>query len=212
MEKKELLSILKSKGYSPERVGEFFKSVSNSGNSFRDVFDDLTSIREVVLWVVGCNGRALEYTLPEFKNDKEVVMAAVINDVHGLAYANDLMKGDRDVLLMAVSFNGSAIKYASQELCDDEELVEMAISKSLYGNVLSYASARLINKPSVVLSALLKANKHERVRAVFKDASDELKSVVGSQDPIVVLKSMVSKDELSLKLSVGLSNKKGLKI
>ena len=59
---------------------------------------------------------------PELQADREVVMAAVINNPHALKFASPELHADREFILAAVTNNGEALKYASPELKYDREV------------------------------------------------------------------------------------------
>lgn len=97
----------------------------------------------------------------EFRNDKEIVLAAVSQSSMSptadvLEYASESLRNDKEVVLAAVkakSFSVSkALSFASQILRDDKEVVLAAVSNQ--GSSIQYASKRLQSSREVVLSAV----------------------------------------------------------
>ena len=128
-----------------------------------------------------------------FRNNKEVVLAAVKQDFNALLYASDKLKDDKEVVLEAVKQNGFSLVCVSDRLKDDVE-VAMAVVKQ---DVLAFSclSIRLKYDKYFVLSVLeqsdldlyfvpdeLKNDKEVVLAAVgknycaFKYASNELKN------------------------------------
>ncbi len=224
MKASELRSVLIDEGYSSKAICDFFKEMKSCDYDLSKFSDDLRAIYSVVLWTVKYNGFALEYAGCELNNDSDIALAAVLEDgmalkfvserLRGdknivmtavlkrgsaLQFANTIMLNDRDVVLAAVKSNGYALKYASEELRADKEIVLAAVSnsKSTSGVALSYASDNLKDDPDVVFAALL----HEKNKGVLSDniryASKKLQDLIGTQDPLEVLGSIVSKTNLS---------------
>ena len=61
-----------------------------------------------------------------FRNNKEVVLAAVKQDFNALLYASDKLKDDKEVVLEAVKQNGEALNYVSDRLKDDKDVLNVA--------------------------------------------------------------------------------------
>ncbi len=57
--------------------------------------------------------QSLYYASEEMQRDKEVVLAAVIQDGNTLQYASEEMQEGKEVVLVAVKQNGLALRYAS---------------------------------------------------------------------------------------------------
>ncbi len=238
MKKVELSSLLKKKGFSSEKINGFFDSI-NDGLSISTIDKDLKDVREVVLWAVSNNGYCLEYVNEDFRSDREVVLWAVKNAGTSLCFANETLRNDKELVIVAVSGNGHALSYASDSLCGDKDVVLEAIkntsasfqyaNKELRDNkdfvlsaimsarfiykILPHISSRLKSDPEVMLLSLISVQGDKiKVNNTFKHASEELKCMVGEQDPLVVLKSIVEKEQLSIKIDTSCSNKKGIKI
>jgi hypothetical protein len=123
--------------------------------------------KDVVLAAVKQNGRALEYVSEELKSDKEVVLAAVAQTVAALKYVSEELKGDKEVILVVVTQNGWALNYASKELKGDKEVVLAAVKQNR--NALEYASEELKADKEFMMAAVTK-NIH-----ALEYASEDLK-------------------------------------
>jgi len=62
------------------------------------------------------DGRALHFTAPALKADREVVLAAVRQNGRALKFASAEMQADREVVLAAVRQNEWALGFASPTL------------------------------------------------------------------------------------------------
>ena len=56
---------------------------------------------------------ALQFASGELREDREVVMAAVVQNGYALEYASEELRGDREVVMAAVAQTGSAFEYAT---------------------------------------------------------------------------------------------------
>lgn len=102
----------------------------------------------------------------EFKNDKDVVMAAVKGGCN-FYFINKTYKSDKEVVIEAVKMTGSALTYASKELKNDKEVVMEAV-KNL-GIILQEASEELRSDKEVVLEAV------KNMGSALQYTSEELK-------------------------------------
>jgi len=94
--------------------------------------------------------------------------------------------------------------------------VELAIANitanSTYGAPLQFASNRLKNDPEVILYALLMADVNGWKGEIFAFASEELKGIVGNQNPIECLRSLITKEKLLNKVVESSKVQKKIKI
>ena len=98
--------------------------------------------REIVLAAVNNNGYALIHASQELRNDREIVLAA-INNGCSLYLVSEELKRDREIVMAAVTQNGYDLKHASLELQYDREIVLAAIKQNR--NALSYVYRILYN-------------------------------------------------------------------
>jgi hypothetical protein len=108
--------------------------------------------KEVIMDAVMQNGRALEYASASVTNDKEYWMAAVTQHCIALWYASDIMKNDKEVVLVAVKHYGRALEYASVAMKNDKEVVMTAVAG--HDTALEFASDALKNDKEVVMAAV----------------------------------------------------------
>ena len=133
--------------------------------------------RDIVLAAVRQSGLALLYASDDLKKDKDIVLAAASQNVGALAYASWGLRKDRDFMLAAVKKDCRALRFASEELSKDPEFVLEAVKKNSY--VLQFLSEELRKDPDIVLAAV------KQDGCALEDASDELR-----KDPDIVLAAM----------------------
>ena len=113
------------------------------------------SDKEVVLAAMGKNAGLLKDAPRFFREDKDVVLAAVMNDGRALEFVWEraFIWGDyKEVVSVAVRKNGEALQYACKTLQNDREAVLAAVAQN--GGSLQYASATLWEDDEVVKTAL----------------------------------------------------------
>jgi hypothetical protein len=126
--------------------------------------------RAVVLAAASLDAMAASIALkeadPQLLADKEIIVAALRNDVSLLTYAAVSLKGDRDVMMMAVTTSGSTLRHASAALRDDRDIVLAAVVQNKpirrwHGGMepsenssLQYASEALRQDRELVLAAV----------------------------------------------------------
>ena len=142
---------------------------------------------EIVLAAVSQNGSALRYASEELRADRETVLVAVRNCGSALRYASEELRADPAIVLAAVSQNGCALRYASAELKADREIVLAAVSQE--GMALFYASDALRDNPETVLAAVSQDG------MALEYASEEWRD-----DPAIVL-AAVSQDSSALQFA-----------
>ena len=108
--------------------------------------------KEEAIKLLKHNAFALEILDAKFKNDREIVMAAVNNDGYALEYASDELKNDREIVLASVNKDGDALEFASDELKNDKEVVLAALAK--YVSPFQFASEELKNDKNLIIQAL----------------------------------------------------------
>ena len=108
--------------------------------------------REFVLEAAKRNGRILSWVDPSFKNDREIVLEAIISHPYNAMSYPKFME-DRDFVLSAVKREPLVFPYATSFL-DDKEIALEAVKGDAYE--LVQASERLKNDKDVVLEAIKK--------------------------------------------------------
>ncbi len=197
MEKEDVLLTLESRGYSSDKSEEIFHIMNTDISPFflSKVGVDLSSVREIVLWVVERHGLALKYVDSKFKGDREIVMAAVRNNGKSLRFANKKLRSDREIVNADVSVNGHALCYASNDLMDDKEIALSAIKNNCYA--LRYVSDKLRNDKDVVFSALAHSGMPVIDLVILEYVGEELRNSIGIKSPLRVLEIMIEKERLS---------------
>ncbi len=125
-------------------------------------------------------GRALEHTSPKWKDDPDVVLAAVKNGCvlseSNFQYASERLRNDGDFVRQCVKLKNDSLKYASDALLHDKEFIISVVNDvgfalkyvphfhhdkdvvmsavSERGSALQYACNELKNDRDVVLSAV----------------------------------------------------------
>jgi hypothetical protein len=105
----------------------------------------------------------LEYASAELKGNRELVLAAVVQDGRALQYASAELQGDREVVLAAIGQNGMALEDASAELKGDREVVLAAVAQN--GLALKHASAELRRNEGIVRAAVAQDPAAEKLAA-----------------------------------------------
>ncbi len=188
-------------------------AVAQYGYALSWTSEELRADREVVLAAVNNNGKSLYYASDNLRADKDVVLAAVKNNGYALEYANDSLRADIDIIMAAVmGDDGEAIVFASKKLRSNKNVVMAAASSAPFGGVLENVGNKLRDDPEVVLAVLLSSSDSILIDVNLKFASDRLRNIIGNDDPIDVLKSIVNKSSLSNAIISTNIQKKRLKV
>ena len=103
-------------GFSPYQP----QPTNQDGRTLEWASDGVKEDRGVVLAAVG-KGWPLKRVPEEMQGDREIVMAAVRQDVWALEHAAQEMKDDKDIVLAAVKQDGWALSFASARLRNNSE-------------------------------------------------------------------------------------------
>lgn len=68
-------------------------------------------------------GQILYYSIPEFRDDKEIVKLAVEDKPIIIKYASNRLKNDKELGLIAIEKDKSSFKFLGEELKKDEEIL-----------------------------------------------------------------------------------------
>lgn len=112
------------------------------------IYEDLSKERALLLK----HPEFFDLSNPKFKQDKEVVLAAVSHEGTALEYASEELRDDPDVVLAAVLDEGMALEHASERLRDDVKIVLNALSQDAMA--LGFASEFLRSVPEIVTFAV----------------------------------------------------------
>ncbi len=235
-----LLSVLVRHGYSRENSFHIIEVLEDNVFNLKQLSGEIAAIREIMLWAVGVDGRSLKYAAHNFKNDREIVLKAVKNagnalefvgehlcadreiilaaleqNGYALHYVNEELKGDRDIIYAAIKCNGLVLKYANEKFRDDKEIALIAATMTRgFGTCpLEYMSERLKNDKEVVFISLLSAKENDYpIEDVLANVSDELRDVIGRENPLEVLRSIIENESLSNAIISANTQKKRLKV
>jgi len=108
--------------------------------------------RDFTLGQVKGNGMYLERVLPEFKDDKEVVLTAISQDGLAAEYASSRLRGDPNFMLQAFSRDIRSLKYATHELRNNAEFMERAFDVSSMAFTL--VGAQLKRNRQIMIDAM----------------------------------------------------------
>ena len=92
---------------------------------------------------------ALSSAPERLKDDKEVVLLALINNGLALREASERLKDDKEVVLRAVGFHPFALFYASERLKDNKEVALIAVKG--YGYILNSVSNLFRNDSTAIV-------------------------------------------------------------
>lgn len=121
----------------------------NPNGSLRNAPSKFRNNREIVFAAVKNEGMALEYASAELRADREIVTAAVKNKGSALEYAHVEFKSDREIVLEAVKNDGMALKYASLNFQADREIIKEAITNN--GMAIIYVWSGWLNVDREIL-------------------------------------------------------------
>lgn len=139
-----------------ETVARWVDTLDDDGLRLQEAPAYLRAEREVVLAAVIQNGRALRFASSELQGDRDVVQASVQEHGRALRYAPAPLQADSDLVTSAVKTNGFALEFASDSVRDDRRVVLAAVQ--LGGEdgaaVLAFASDELRRDREVLLAAI----------------------------------------------------------
>lgn len=95
---------------------------------------------------------AFFFASPTLKEDGEIIIEAVKNNIKILECVPEKVKNERAFALKLVSINGLAIYYLPDKFKDDFEMVQQAVKNN--SKALQFSSERLRNDRSIVLLAM----------------------------------------------------------
>ena len=108
--------------------------------------------KDVALAAILNNAIALKFAGPDVKKYFDIVKIAVSNNYNTLNYADDVLKDEDDIVLSAIYNCGLALMYAGDKAKDKEFIVKKAVSHNAYA--IKYASPRLQNDPEFLLELI----------------------------------------------------------
>ena len=128
--------------------------VTKNGIALRDFSSSFKNDRDIVLAAVKNTGIALQFASEELQNNFDVVLAAVSQDGYAISYASYDLKNNRQILLACCDTRSHIINLSelTNELKSDEEFILAALE----GNSKNWqhVSEQLRGSPTFILKAL----------------------------------------------------------
>jgi hypothetical protein len=84
---------------------------------------------DIVRAALSSDVRNIQFASDRLKNNKELATELILRQWSILRYLGNEIRGNRDIMLLAIRQNGMAIQYATEELLKDKELVDEAIQQ-----------------------------------------------------------------------------------
>lgn len=129
-----------------------------SQNGFMlSILPDFKDDREVVFAAICQKGNAISFASEDVQQDRDFILRAVRQNGRVFAHVNDKFKADREIALAAVQNTADAIRYAAPELRADRELGELALLRDPYN--LQFVGAELRRDERLVLAATKRRTK-----------------------------------------------------
>ena len=123
-----------------------------------------------IIRVMESNGLQLKYVDKAFKNNEDIVLAAVTENGLALEFADDSLKSNEAIVLAAVRQNRLAFEFADDSLKSDKAFVLAAVTQN--GLALKFAHDSLKSNEDIVLAAV------RQNRSAFKFADRSLKKTI----------------------------------
>ena len=109
--------------------------------------------RDIVAAAVGINGDALGWAHPDLQDDEEIALIAVKQRFPAFEYLSPRLKKNRTIVKAALTRDGLTFGFIEDPyLQDDEELATLAVENE--GFALEYLSPRLKREGKIVLMAV----------------------------------------------------------
>lgn len=108
--------------------------------------------RDSVLLAIQNDDMDPYYRHEKFRNDREIVLAAVSKYGGTLFGASNELQNDREIVLAAVARHGEILCDISDEFCNDKEIVLTALVQD--GSLLKWASSELQNDKEFLMTAI----------------------------------------------------------
>lgn len=152
----------------PEQTHKPYKFFINETNKL-DVMSKIVTFNEKIkklgnnyllnlnfsesMQLVSKNGLFLKF-IPQFKSNRDVVLASVKNCGLALKYAHKNLQNNKKVVLEAVKNNGYSLKYASNKIKNNKFIVSEAIGN--HGIAFKFASYQLKNNIEIIFKSIEK--------------------------------------------------------
>mgnify|MGYP001339461979 CR=1 FL=1 len=169
---------------------------------------------------VGLSHEILKDWVQPFVDDKEVMLASLVNNSYIANEASARLKADKEFMIEAVQSCSGIFKEATAELRDDIEVVQQAAWAE--SSSFQYASDRIRSTPALIaiccadssrplnaihpsvrdnpstfLELLREIEPHHKPSAVLNYASEEIQGLVGNADPVKFLQAHLLHEKLN---------------
>ena len=130
--------------------------INEHGSDYRYMLkhlpEEYRNDKDIVLAAVEKYPYAFKYASKELRNDKNFVLAVLGKEGNAVEEVSESLRHDRDVAMAAVVNNGCSFIFLPEEFKADKEIALTAVRKN--GSVLEYASSELQANKEVVLEAV----------------------------------------------------------
>lgn len=105
----------------------FLRAFRRDRTNYKYASDRIKNKREYVLMALSADGRLLESVPEIFKDDREIVMIALVNNsLAAFRFVSERMRDDKEIALLAMDKHGRAnYEYLSLRLQNDPEMIAM---------------------------------------------------------------------------------------
>lgn len=143
---------LKNSGYENNKDQILYILMRNF-SEFKYVNESLKNDRNFLLDVVKTRGLCLKYFNLEFRDDEEIVSAAIISNRLAFAYVSDRLKNKLDIALIAVKSGDRQIyKYLGKKIRSERIIYETALTTGKSFS-LQYAPDDIKNDPKYIMAS-----------------------------------------------------------
>jgi hypothetical protein len=126
--------------------------VKTNGNLLETLEEEFRNDKDVVLAAIEENPYSLNFASLELRNDPDVVIPALKSDEEVYPFVGRLFKIDRNISLKVVKLDGLLLDLLILKFKDDREVVRVAIQQNL--EALTLASSRLQKDVDFVLDVI----------------------------------------------------------
>ena len=152
-------------GLGRKKIGGVFDIIKSTRDApLNSAYYD--TVKKKIINEMEKSGSQLEAVDKKFKNDKDVVKAAVTKDGLALKFADDSLKKDEDIVLAAVTIDGLALEFADDSLKKDSFIVN---SRAVQQNGLAFKFVHPENESKDLLSWLAQNEKYARYKKEYNN-------------------------------------------
>lgn len=165
-------------------------AVKHNGQSMCWASKRLQDDDEIIETAIQTYPLAIRNASERLKNNRDIIKDVCSRDQRCFEYASDKLKNNKELVIELAKYSTKIANMLPYVLQDDEEVCRAYISN--HGFAIRYFSLKLRNDPKIMALAI----EHSR-ESVFQYAGNELKDLVGKNNPTIFLEAINLKDELS---------------